>query len=155
VTAHPIASWTLQQLRVVIPSYHRYRFLIHDRDGIFSPLLDQSASHRGLRVIRSPPRSPKANSLCERVISTLRREYLDYFIPITELHLRSITKNWVTHYNKGRHHPSLGQCIPDPPPDLTATPQLHRHRIPQHLIVETHYILGRFHHDYCLMSTAA
>ena len=94
VTAHPTAAWTLQQEREAIPSDHSYRFLIHDRDGIFSPLLDKSVSHMGIRVLRSPPRSPKANSFCERVIGTLRRECLDYFIPITESHLRSITTNW-------------------------------------------------------------
>ena len=36
VTTHPTAAWTLQQLHEAIPSDHRYRFLIHDRDSIFS-----------------------------------------------------------------------------------------------------------------------
>jgi putative transposase len=40
VTTNPTAAWTLQQLREAIPSDHGYRFLIHDRDGIFSPHLD-------------------------------------------------------------------------------------------------------------------
>ena len=62
VTTNPTAAWTLQQLREAIPSDHGYRILIHDRDGIFSPHLDQSVSHIGLRVLRTPPRSPKANS---------------------------------------------------------------------------------------------
>lgn len=41
VTTNPTAAWTLQQLRETIPSDHRYRFLFHDRDSIFSPHLDQ------------------------------------------------------------------------------------------------------------------
>ena len=36
VTAHPTAAWTLQQLREAIPSDHTYRFILHDRDAIFS-----------------------------------------------------------------------------------------------------------------------
>jgi len=72
-TAHPTAAWTLQQLRETIPSDHRYRFLIHDGDGIFSPQLDGSIKHMELPVLKTPPRSPKTNSLCERVIGTLRR----------------------------------------------------------------------------------
>ena len=36
VTAHPTARWTLQQLREAIPPDHSYRFLLHDRDSIFS-----------------------------------------------------------------------------------------------------------------------
>jgi putative transposase len=155
VTAHPTAAWTLQQLREAIPSDHSYRFLIHDRDGIFSPLLDKSVSHMGIRVLRSPPRSPKANSFCERVIGTLRRECLDYFIPITESHLRSITTNWMTHYNKGRPHSSLGPGIPNPPSDLTVALQTHRHRIPNHLKVMAHPILGGLHHEYGLLPKAA
>ena len=155
VTAHPTAAWTLQKLREAIPSDHSYRFLIHDRDGIFSPLLDKSVSHMGIRVLRSPPRSPKANSFCERVIGTLRRECLDYFIPITESHLRSITTNWMTHYNKGRPHSSLGPGIPNPPSDLTVALQTHRHRIPNHLKVMAHPILGGLHHEYGLLPKAA
>ena len=155
VTAHPTVAWTLQQLREPIPSDHRYRFLIHDRDGIFSPLFDQSVSHMGLHVLRTPPRSPKANSLCERVIGTLRRECLDYFIPITESRLRSITTNSATHYNKGRPHSSLGPGIPDPPPDLPAALQIHRHRVPNHLKIIIRPILAGLHHEYGLMPTAA
>jgi putative transposase len=155
VTAHPTAAWTLQQLREAIPSDHSYRFLIHDRDGIFSPLLDKSVSHMGIRVLRSPPRSPKANSFCERVIGTLRRECLDYFIPITESHLLSITTNWITHYNKGRPHSSLGPGIPNPPSGLPVALQTHRHRIPNHLKVMAHPILGGLHHEYGLLPKAA
>ena len=155
VTAHPTAAWTLQKLREAIPSDHSYRFLIHDRDGIFSPLLDKSVSHMGIRVLRLPPRSPKANSFCERVIGTLRRECLDYFIPITESHLRSITTNWMTHYNKGRPHSSLGPGIPNPPSDLPVALQTHRHRIPNHLKVMAHPILGGLHHEYGLLPKAA
>jgi putative transposase len=155
VTTNPTAAWTLQQLRKAIPSDHGYRFLIHDRDGIFSPHLDQSITRMGLRVLRTPTRSPKADSLCERVIGTLRRESLDFFIPLTENHLRSITINWLAHYNKGRPHSSIGPCIPDPPSDLPVAPQTHRHRIPNHLKVVAHPILGRLHHEYGLLPKAA
>ena len=155
ITTNPTAAWTLQQLREAIPSDHDYRFLIHDRDGIFSPQLDQSISRMGIRVLKSPPRSPKANSLCERVIGTLRRECLDYFIPITESHLRCITQSWVSHYNKGRPHSSIGPGIPDPPSDLPAAPQIHRHRIPRHLTVAARPILGGLHHEYGLLPCAA
>ena len=84
VTAHPTAAWTLQQLREAIPSDHAYRFIIHDRDAIFSTGLDASVAGLGLEVIKTPVRSPKANSLCERLIGTLRRECLDWIIPLTE-----------------------------------------------------------------------
>ncbi len=155
VTAHPTAVWTLQQLREAIPSDHCYRFLIHDGDGIFSPQLDQSITHMGLRVLKTPPRSPKANSLCERVIGTLRRECLDFLIPLTENHLRIVTRNWVTHYNRGRPHTGLGPGIPDPPVELPVTPHEHRHRIPDHLKVVAQPVLGGLHYEYGLVAKAA
>jgi len=36
VTAHPTASWTLQQLREAIPADHTYRFLILDPQVFYS-----------------------------------------------------------------------------------------------------------------------
>ena len=155
VTTHPTAAWTLQQLREAIPSDHCYRFLIHDGDGIFSPQLDRSVTHMGLRALKTPPRSPKANSLCERVIGTLRRECLDFLIPLTEDHLRIVTKNWVAHYNRARPHSSLGPGIPDPPVDIPVTPHEHRHLIPSHCKVVAHPILGGLHHEYDLVARTA
>jgi hypothetical protein len=69
VTAHPTASWTLQQLREAIPADHDYRFLLHDRDSIFAAQLDRSIQHLGLRVLKTPPESPQANALYERLLS--------------------------------------------------------------------------------------
>jgi putative transposase len=74
VTGHPSADWTLQQLRQVIGWDERYRYLIHDRDNIFATRLDESIRQLGLVVLRSPLHSPKANSICERVIGTIRRK---------------------------------------------------------------------------------
>jgi putative transposase len=63
VTAYPTASWPLQQLREAIPADHAYRCLIHDRDSIFSHQLDHSIRHLGLRVRKTPVRTPQANAL--------------------------------------------------------------------------------------------
>ena len=85
VTAHPTATWTLQQLREAIPSDHSYRFLIHDRDAIFSAEVDQQLKAFGLRVLRTPARAPKANAYCERLVGSVRRECLDFMIPLGEV----------------------------------------------------------------------
>ncbi|MGH9629882.1 MAG: hypothetical protein ACRD7E_16315, partial [Bryobacteraceae bacterium] len=66
VTAHPTADWTVQQFREALPGCHSYRFLIHDRDSIFCKELDKEVTAMGVRVVRTPVRAPKANSLCER-----------------------------------------------------------------------------------------
>ena len=87
VTTHPSAAWTLQQLREVIADADDHRYLIHDRDSIFARHLDDSIRALGLAVLRSPFSSPKANAICERVIGTIRRECLDWMIPMSEAHL--------------------------------------------------------------------
>jgi putative transposase len=120
VTAHPSAEWTLQKLREVIGFDDTHRYLIHDRDSIFARPLDKSIKALGVNVLKSPPHCPKANAICERVIGTIRRECLDWLIPISESHLRSILTSWVEHYHRGRPHSSLGPGVPDPP-DILAT----------------------------------
>ncbi len=60
VTSQPTSSWTLQQLREAIPSNHTYRWLIHDRSGIFSEDLDRDVKTFGVAVLKTPIRAPKA-----------------------------------------------------------------------------------------------
>jgi transposase InsO family protein len=76
VTAHPSAEWTLQQFREALTEEHPYRFLIHDRDSIFSKDLDQAVTALGVRILKTPVRAPKANAFCERLVGTIRRECL-------------------------------------------------------------------------------
>ena len=54
VTAHPTAEWTLQQFREALPGGHPYRFVIHDRDSIFSKELDKAVTDMGVRILRTP-----------------------------------------------------------------------------------------------------
>jgi transposase InsO family protein len=146
VTAHPTAEWTLQQLREAIPSDHTYRFLIHDRDTIFSSALDQTIRNLGLRVLQTPPQSPQANAICERVLGTLRRECLDFVIPFTGNHLRRLVREWIAHYNAGRPHMSLGPGIPQPSPSLPVALHAHRHQLPEQQRVVERSVLGGLHH---------
>jgi transposase InsO family protein len=155
VTAQPTADWTLQQLREAMPSDHGYRFLIHDRDRIFSQPFDQQVQHLGLRVLITPVRSPQTNAFRERLLGTLRREYLDFLIPLTTHHLQRLLYEWVAHYNAGRPHMSLGPGIPQPPASLPAPRQAHQHRLPAHLHVVARPILGGLHHEYWLEAKAA
>jgi len=87
-----------------MPSDHGDRFLIHDRHRILSQPLDQQVRHLGLRVLKTPVRSPRANARCERFLGTLRRECLDCMMPLTENYLRRLLRVWVRHYNEGRSH---------------------------------------------------
>jgi transposase InsO family protein len=113
LTPHPTAEWTIQQLRSAVPSDHDYRFLIHDRHATFSSELDATIAALGPQVLKTPVRTPQAKAYCERLVGTMRRECLDYVIPLNERHLRRILREWVSHYNHGRPHSRLGPGIPD------------------------------------------
>ncbi len=151
VTNHPTADWTLQQLREVAGDESAHRYLIHDRDCIYARHLDNSIRKLGLKVLRTPFRSPKANSICERVIGTIRRECLDWMIPVSETHLRATLREWVRHYNRGRPHKSLGPGVPDPPKVASVFPKLEsRHRMAAGAVVLSKSVLGGLHHEYSL-----
>jgi transposase InsO family protein len=153
-TAHPTTVWTLQQFREILAEPHAYRFVLHDRDSIYSPGLDAAVTAMGVRILRTPVQAPRANCYCERVLGTLRRECLDYLIPFGEEHLRRILGAWKVHYNRGRPHASLGPGLPEPPPGLPA-PMLSGHRLPKDTRVVARSVLGGLHHEYGLERLAA
>src|SRR6266852_1026559 len=157
VTAHPTAGWTLQQFRETFPSDHNYRFLIHVRDSIFSTEVDDELKSFGLKVLRAPVQAPKANAFCERLIGTVRRECLDYVIPLSEKHLRKTLREWVAHYNQGRPHSALGPGIPADAKERLRhlTPHSRRHELPADSRITTREILGGLHHEYELERAAA
>jgi transposase InsO family protein len=155
VTAHPASEWVIQQFREAIPSDHTYRILIHDRDTIFSKAVDQRVSRMGLRVLKTPVQTPVANSICERVLGSLRRECLDFVIPLNERHLYGILKEWIGHYNQDRPHMSLGPGVPKPIRTLLVSRQPHCHRMPSGQGVVSRPILVGLYRDYMLRKKAA
>ena len=98
---------------MIVKGDEAYRFVIHDRDTIYSEGVDRTLEAMGLRVLKTPVRAPQANAFCERVIGTIRRECLDFMIPMSERHVRAILREWFRHYNRGRPHASLGPGIPE------------------------------------------
>src|SRR5229473_1223433 len=78
VTDHPTADWTAQQFRMVVSGDQPHRWLIHDRDSIYSEGVDASVAAMGLTILKTPVRAPQANAFCERLIGSMRRECLDW-----------------------------------------------------------------------------
>jgi len=154
VTEHPTAEWTTQQFREFLAFDHPYRYVIHDRDAIFSPGLDMALKAFGVRVLKTPVRAPKANAFCERLIGTIRRECLDFLIPIGEGHLKRIVREFVRHYNRGRPHSSLGPGIPEPS-QAKVPASVHRHKLPAGYCVKSTPVLGGLLHEYSLEREAA
>ena len=92
------------------------------------------------------------NAVCERLIGTIRRECLDWLIPISENHLRAALRTWAMHYNRGRPHMCLGPGIPDPPEHriLPTNFARARHQVGGSARLRVKSILGGLHHEYDL-----
>lgn len=156
VTAHPTAEWALQQFREGLPGGTQYRFVIHDRDSIFSAELDQALVQGfGSRVLRTPPQSPQANAFCERLVGTIRRECLDFMIPLNERHLRQLLRESVCPYNSGRPHSSLGPGIPDAGNRGALRYGSTRQSIQKKAQVISRPVLSGLHHEYAWEKVAA
>ena len=145
-TEHPTAEWTLQQLREALPGDQEYKFLLHDRHKTFSAGLDEEIERWGIAVLKSPAHAPMANAFCERLIGTIRRECLDYLIPLNESHLKRTLREWVRHYNSGRPHQSLGPGIPDQV-ERTFPADDHKPESRNRWVIAKS-ILGGLHHEY-------
>jgi putative transposase len=122
VTARPTRAWAVQQARNLAMDLDdrlgTLRFLIHDRDPLFTAAFAEVFKAEGLRIITTLPRTPRMNAICERVIGTLRRELLDRVLILGERHLDLVLREYVKHYNGHRPHQSRQQR----PPDIETSP---------------------------------
>jgi transposase InsO family protein len=140
--AHPTGAWTAQQARNLLMDLGeyaaRFKFLIRDRDSKFTAAFDEVLAGNGMRILKTPVRSPRANSFAERYAGTLRRECLDHLLIHGERHLRRILAEYARHYNEHRPHQSREQRPPlhEPGQPVDITSRIRRKQVLHGLINE-------------------
>jgi transposase InsO family protein len=142
VTEHPTAQWTSQQLMEAFSFDSAPRYLLRDRDAIYSEAVRRRIKSLGIEEVVTAPRSPWQNPFCERVIGSIRRECLDHVIVMNERHLRRILREYVDYYHTCRTHLSLNK---DPPETRTVEP-------PELGTIIAFPRVGGLHHRYARIS---
>jgi putative transposase len=107
VTAHPTSEWTAQQMVEAFPWDTAPPYLLHDRDSIYQGSFRQRVQGMGVREVLTAARSPWQNPHAERLIGSIRREYLDHTIVLNEPSLRRTLKSYFAYYNDASYCPTF------------------------------------------------
>jgi putative transposase len=92
IASEPDSAWMGQVSRNVTDASDGFltgkRFLIHDRDPLFTVAFRETLAAAGVQVVRLPPRSPNLNAYAERFVRTIKESCLDRMILVGEDSLR-------------------------------------------------------------------
>ena len=136
VTANPTAEWLARQITEAFPWDEAPRYLIRDRDRIYSSVVTRRLRTMGIRDKPTARASPWQNGFAERLIGSIRRECVDHIIVLGEAHLRRILRSYARYYNEIRTHRSLDKDAPVTRP------------VQRVGIISPRAVLGGLHHRY-------
>jgi putative transposase len=138
ITEHPTTEWTAQQVIDAFPWDEVPRYLLRDRDCIYSASFRQRVRHMVIEDALIALRSPWQNPYVERLIGSIRRECLDHVIVLHERHLRRLLTEYFQYYHHWRTYRALEMDCPVP--RLVQQPELGLVReVPE---------VGGLHHHY-------
>ncbi len=91
------------------------RYLIHDRDPLFTAEFLKMLAATGVTSVQLPPHSPNLNAQAERFVRSIKESCLERMIWFGEGALRKGVQEFVAHYHRERNHQGLGNrlIIPD------------------------------------------
>ena len=123
---HPTAAWATQLARNFLADAgeraDRFRYLIRDRDAIFTAAFDAVFTAVDIETKKSAPQCPKMNAFAERWVKTIRAECTDRMLIVGDRHLRIVLEQYTEHYNAGRSHQGRGLGLRAPLDDPHVIP---------------------------------
>ena len=107
------------------------RYLIHDREPLFTGEFLDTIASVGVESVKLPPRSPNLNAYAERFVRSIKESCLDRMIFFGEDSLRKGIDEFVLHYHGERNHQGLGNrlIVPDACPAGHGGAVMHRERL--------------------------
>jgi putative transposase len=102
------AAWMSQVSRNITDASDGFltgkRYLIHDRDSLFTSAFSETLASAGVETIRLPARSPNLNAYAERFVRSVKESCLGRLILVGEGSLRRSVREFVEHYHVERNH---------------------------------------------------
>jgi len=118
ISDRPHGAWVQRVLKRMTDDFdgflRNHKFLIHDRDPLFTKSMIETLASAGVKSIKLPPKSPNLNAYAERFVRSIKHECLNRIIPIGEKHLWRAVDTYVEHYNYDRPHQGMGNLVLDP-----------------------------------------
>ena len=111
----PGGAWMKQMARNLLDANDGFlrgkRYLILDRDPLYTKEFRQMLREAGVKPLLLPARSPNLNAYSERFVLSIKSECLDRIIPLGEAHLRRAIREYLLHYHGERNHQGLGNVL--------------------------------------------
>lgn len=90
----------------------RKRFLILDRDAVFSPRFRSILGCSGVEVLLTAYQAPNMNGHAERFVRSIRSECLDRMVFVGRASLETAIAEYAVHYHDERSHQGAGKRDP-------------------------------------------
>jgi transposase InsO family protein len=121
IAQQPDGEWMKQTARNLTDADEGFlngaRFLIHDRDPLFSEAFREILKSSDVKTVKLPAQSPDLNAYAERFVRSIKSECLAQIIPLGERHLRKAVKEYTEHYHFERNHQGLDNELIEKPSD--------------------------------------
>ncbi len=129
----PDGLWMEQVARNLIDDFSGFlrekRFLIHDRDPLFTRGFRELLQNAGVTSVRLPPRSPNLNAFAERFVLSIKSGCLSRMVILGERHLRRAIGEFVEHYHLERTHQGLDNRLIEGVPEQASGRVARRERL--------------------------
>jgi transposase InsO family protein len=114
-TAHPTSEWMEQMARNLTDCEDGFltgrRFLILDRDAIFSPGFKSIVRDSGVEILLTAYQTPNMNAYAERFVRSIKSWCLDQMIFLGQDSLVRAMDEYTAHYHDERSHQGIGNVL--------------------------------------------
>jgi putative transposase len=115
IASAPDCAWVVQCGRQLTDAVDGFlvgkRFLLYDRDSLFTEAFRETLAATGVETVRLPPKSPNLNAFAERFVRSIKESCLNRLILVGEDSLRRAVREFVAHYHHERNHQGLGNVL--------------------------------------------